>query len=102
MSYCVSRFSGPGHIGAANCGRGKTRKNVGSDFYVRAKVHTLGGFSAHAGQSQLLEWAANFKQPTRFYLVHGEAEALQVLQQKLLDKLGISAEVPAEGTSIVF
>ena len=77
-------------------------KMFGSDFYVRAKVHTLGGFSAHAGQSQLLEWAANFKQPTRFYLVHGEAEALQVLQQKLLDKLGISAEVPAEGTSIVF
>ena len=49
-----------------------------------------------------MEWASHFKQPTRFYLVHGEPDALEVLQQKLQSKLGISAEIPAEGTSIVF
>ena len=95
-------FQAQGTLGRQIVEGDKHVKIFGSDFVVRAKVHTLGGFSAHAGQSELLEWASHFKQPTRFYLVHGEADALQVLQHKLQSKLGIAAEIPGEGTCILF
>jgi metallo-beta-lactamase family protein len=31
----------------------------GEKVVVRATVHTLGGFSAYAGQSELIEWAGH-------------------------------------------
>ncbi|WP_455206579.1 MBL fold metallo-hydrolase RNA specificity domain-containing protein [Kaarinaea lacus] len=62
----------------------KTLRIVGEEIAVNAKIHTLGGFSAHAGQQQLLDWAANFKKANpAIYLIHGEDEAKDILQQKL-------------------
>ncbi|NPU95574.1 MAG: MBL fold metallo-hydrolase [Gammaproteobacteria bacterium] len=95
-------FQARGTLGRQLVDGEKKVKMLGSTFAVKAKIHTLGGFSAHAGQSELLDWAGHFTGKPRFYLVHGEADALQVLQQKLFKDKGISAEVPAEGSSIVF
>lgn len=79
---------------------GETRvKLFGQDIVVKAKVHTIGGFSAHAGQAELLEWAQAIGGQPRFYLVHGEVNAQLVLQQEL-EKLGIAAEIPAKGDVI--
>ena len=75
-------------------------KMFGSVFAVKAKIHTLGGFSAHAGQSQLLEWAGNFTNHPHFYLVHGELEALQVLQARLKETHGLESDIPAEGKAV--
>jgi len=55
-------------------------KLFGREYAVRAKVHTLGGFSAHAGQQQLLAWAAAIGGEPAFRLVHGEPEALDTLR----------------------
>ena len=41
---------------------------------VKAQIHTLGGFSAHAGQSQLLDWVGHFAHRPALYLIHGERE----------------------------
>lgn len=77
-------------------------KIFGEEFKVRARIETIGGLSAHAGQSALINWAANFADKPRLCLVHGEVAALEALSQKLwLDK-EIRSEVPAFGTSIVF
>ncbi|WP_455374815.1 MBL fold metallo-hydrolase RNA specificity domain-containing protein [Kaarinaea lacus] len=71
----------------------KTLRIVGEDIAVNAKIHTLGGFSAHAGQQQLLDWAANFKKANpAIYLVHGEDEAKDILKQKLREA-GMSATI---------
>lgn len=71
----------------------KTLRIVGEDIAVNAKIHTLGGFSAHAGQQQLLDWAANFKKANpAIYLIHGEDEAKDTLQQKLREA-GMSATI---------
>jgi metallo-beta-lactamase family protein len=76
---------------------------IGSDeIVVNAAIHTLGGFSAHASQSQLIDWLNNFsKSHPRLYLVHGEAEAKTVLQETLSHQ-GWSANIPQQGDSITF
>lgn len=73
-------------------------KMFGSVFAVKAQIHTLGGLSAHAGQSQLLKWMANFTTQPHVYLVHGEAEALFALRDALQKQQGIHADVPTEGS----
>tara|TARA_R110001606_G_scaffold131341_1_gene267264 strand:- start:1387 stop:2877 length:1491 start_codon:yes stop_codon:yes gene_type:complete len=74
----------------------------GEEIFVRAAIHTLGGFSAHAGQSQLLDWVSNFKKPhPRLFLVHGENNA-KIALQKHLASAGWSAEIPTKNQSISF
>ena len=51
---------------------------------VRAMVHTINGFSAHAEQGGLLEWVAAFDAPKpRIFLVHGEPEKMSLLATAL-------------------
>jgi metallo-beta-lactamase family protein len=80
----------------------KTFRMGGEEIVVNATIHTLGGFSAHASQSQLLDWASNFKKPRpRLYLIHGEPEAKAALQGRLSQE-GWSADIPQRGESISF
>ena len=72
----------------------------GEDIAVQAKIHTLGGFSAHAGQSQLLDWASHFSEPKpRMYLVHGELNAKQTLRAEL-GKTGWQSDIAQHGQQI--
>ena len=68
-------------------------KLFGQTIAVKAQVHTLGGFSAHAGQSELIEWARHIGGRPRFYLVHGEPEALEAMRLELAEQ-GILASIP--------
>ena len=67
---------------------------------VKAKVHTLGGFSAHAGQSQLIDWVSHFDHHPELYLVHGELEKMKVLQTELKHRLHWDANIPEPGEQI--
>jgi metallo-beta-lactamase family protein len=67
---------------------------------VKAKIHTLGGFSAHAGQSQLLDWVSHFEHHPELYLVHGELEKMQALQLALRERLDWIANIPEPGEQI--
>jgi metallo-beta-lactamase family protein len=46
---------------------------------VNAEIYTIGGFSAHADQEELLKWHAQTGTPERTFLVHGEETAMQTL-----------------------
>jgi metallo-beta-lactamase family protein len=62
---------------------------------VKAKVFTIGGFSGHAGQSQLLEWIGAAVRPDlRIVLVHGEAKALESLAGRIREKFQLTPIVP--------
>jgi metallo-beta-lactamase family protein len=50
----------------------------GEDYAVRADVYTIGGFSAHAGQRELLEWHRATGTPELTFLVHGEKDSMTV------------------------
>ncbi len=78
-----------------------TFKVAGEEVVVRAKIHTLGGFSAHASQSQLLEWINHFDKHPKLYLVHGEAEAKEKFKLFLAEQ-GWAANIPELNESIHF
>lgn len=44
----------------------------GEEIPVKAHIHTINGFSAHADQAELLAWHARTGNPTTTFLVHGE------------------------------
>lgn len=67
----------------------------GEDIRVAAHVYTIGGFSAHAGQNELLDWSAPAA-PKRTFLVHGEDKARQALAE-LLRARGGQIELPELG-----
>jgi metallo-beta-lactamase family protein len=82
---------------------GKTSIKIFNDtFAVKAQIETLGGFSAHAGQSELIEWVSNFENKPRVILVHGDPDALDCLSQKLWDDKKIEADVPILNQTIAF
>lgn len=95
-------FQARGTLGRILIDGVKHIKLFGQQIVVKAKIHTLGGFSAHAGQKELLAWASHFKNKPRFYLIHGEAKAMEVLSDALATQARINAEIPAQLSQIHF
>lgn len=68
---------------------------------VKATIHTLGGFSAHAGQSGLMEWLKPIaKSQPRVVLTHGESRGRDALAHLIDQTHGIVAEKPFLGDVI--
>jgi len=62
---------------------------------VKAKVFTINGFSAHAGQSQILDWLGHFEnRAMQIFLVHGEHSAQEVLAGLIREKFGFDVLIP--------
>lgn len=55
----------------------------GEDIAVRASIHTIGGFSAHADQAELLAWHKRTGNPSKTFLVHGEEDSMKVFARGL-------------------
>ena len=53
------------------------------DIQVRASIHTIGGFSAHADQTELLAWHKQTGKPKTTFLVHGEEDSMKAFAKKL-------------------
>jgi metallo-beta-lactamase family protein len=94
-------FQAQGTPGRALVDGAQQIRLLGSDIAVKARIHTLGGFSAHAGQRQLIDWARGFaaRRP-RMYLVHGEAEKAEILRDRLHAEIGLEALLPCHGQRI--
>ncbi|MCC6301642.1 MAG: MBL fold metallo-hydrolase [Gammaproteobacteria bacterium] len=94
-------FQGRGTPGRALVDGARRIHLLGGEVAVKARIHTLGGFSAHAGQRQLLEWLRGFdSRHSKVYLVHGEPEKAEVLAGRILDDLGYQARIPRLGETI--
>jgi metallo-beta-lactamase family protein len=67
----------------------------GEKIEVNAKVHTLGGFSAHAGQKDLLAWfGAIAPSKPRVVLTHGEDEPRGALAKLIQSQFGLRSTSP--------
>lgn len=73
----------------------------GEKVAVAAQVHTLGGFSAHAGQTDLLTWfEALAPARPRVVLTHGEDEPREALARQIRQRFKLSSHLPAMGETI--
>ncbi len=56
----------------------------GQRYSIKAGVHTIHGYSAHADQKNLINFVKRMRRkPQRIYLVHGEQHVKEVLQEEL-------------------
>ncbi len=72
----------------------------GDTYPVRARVHTIGGLSAHGDQQDLLDWYAAFDNRPPVYLIHGEDHARTALAKALGNRLAAPVAVPELGDKI--
>ncbi|MDT8900556.1 MBL fold metallo-hydrolase RNA specificity domain-containing protein [Anaeroselena agilis] len=80
----------------------KRVKIMGEEVSVRAKIHNLDGFSAHADQEYLIKWLSMFREPpANIFIVHGELEQANAFAGVIKDKLGYPVYVPGFGDSAV-
>ncbi len=89
-------FQAIGTLGRALVDGAQQVNILGHEVAVRATLHTLGGFSAHADQQQLLEWAGHFATPRpELYLVHGELDKMLALQEQFHQHYQWHAHIPS-------
>lgn len=69
----------------------------GETIRVAAKIHTVGGLSAHADQAGLKAWYGAFANPPPVCLVHGEPGAQHALATVLRSEFGADVRIPARG-----
>jgi len=93
-------FQAQGTLGRKIVDGAKNIKMFGEPYVVKADVATLGGFSAHAGQSGLMTWIKQFNPAPRTLLVHGEPRAQDALAERLWREHQMKVEIPARGESI--
>ena len=69
-------FQAAGTLGRRIVDGAKSVRIFSEEIPVRAKIHTIGGLSAHADQAELLAWLHHFRRPPKqTFVVHGEAAA---------------------------
>lgn len=95
-------YQGEGTLGA-HLQAGATEVKIdGEPRQVRCKTRSISGFSAHADESELLDWLRHFGagkrpgdpgHPRRIFLVHGDPEAQVALEPKVRG-LGFATHVP--------
>ena len=68
---------------------------LGEDTAVKARVFTINGFSAHAGQAQILDWVGGFEHKgMQVILTHGEGNAQTVLAELLRERFSLEVHIP--------
>ncbi len=73
----------------------KVVRVLGEDVEVKGKIHTLGGFSAHADQRDLRYWLRSFGQsPKRIFFVHAEEETAIGFASNIKSELNIETDIP--------
>jgi len=95
-------YQGQGSLGRRIVEGDKQVRVFGRPVEVNAQVHTLGGFSAHAGQSGLVRWATpalerkppRAERSPRLILNHGEDRQRAALAKLLGERFGVEATLP--------
>jgi len=71
----------------------------GEEIAVKARIYTLGGFSAHADQSELIQWLSCFKTGPEVFINHGEGETSSVFSEVVRERLNLETIIPSIGDS---
>lgn len=95
-------FQSQGSLGRQLVDGATSVKIFGEPVAVRARIHTLGGFSAHAGQTDLLHWFESLApSKPQVVLTHGENAARDELADRVLRQFGLRCSLPRLGEAVV-
>lgn len=95
-----------GYQGVGSLGRelmeGATTVHIfGEEVPVRCRRIDIPGYSAHADQPHLVEWLSSMKGSLKkVFVVQGEEQSSIALAHKIIDGLGVPAEVPHANESV--
>jgi metallo-beta-lactamase family protein len=88
-------FQGHGSLGRMIVDGKKTVNIFGEPIPVRASVHTFGGLSGHAGQTDLVRWLESMAaSKPRVFLTHGEDRARKPLEKLIKDRFKLKVDRP--------
>jgi metallo-beta-lactamase family protein len=79
-------YQAEGTVGRRIVDGAKTVRLFGEEIAVKAHIHTLGGFSAHADQKGLLEWLSHFNNPQLEIIVNHGEEKISMEFIRLINK----------------
>ncbi|MCE5195314.1 MAG: MBL fold metallo-hydrolase [Nitrospiraceae bacterium] len=96
-SVIFTGFQAKGTLGRKIVDGSRVVPVLGENIAVRARIYTLGGFSAHADQKELLEWLEEFKDHPEIFVVHGEEETALKFAELIKERFGFKTHVPDKG-----
>ena len=96
----ITGFQARGTLGRTLVDGAKHIRLWGETIRVNAKIHTIGGLSAHADEYDLRNWYSNFDNRPPLVLVHGEPVAQEKLSATLKSEFGIDASIAQRGQKI--
>jgi len=89
-------FQSQGSLGRKLVDGAKSVRIFGEEIPVRASIHTMGGFSAHADQNGLLDWYSTLAPARpRTIITHGEDRARIAFSDLIQSRFGMKSERPA-------
>jgi metallo-beta-lactamase family protein len=95
-------FQAGGTLGRRLVDGARSVRLFGETIPVRARIHTLGGLSAHADRRALLAWLDGFRRPpSRTFVVHGEESASLAFAEAVRARPGWTADVPRPGETVL-
>jgi metallo-beta-lactamase family protein len=94
-------YQGHGSLGRQLVDGQKEVKMFGEKIAVKATIHTLGGFSAHAGQTDLMHWFDVIApSKPRVVLTHGEDDQRAALAKLIQRRHRLPSKLPRMGEAI--
>jgi metallo-beta-lactamase family protein len=94
-------FQSHGSLGRKLVDGAKKVRMFGEEVPVRASIHTMGGFSAHADQNGLLDWFSTVAPSRpRTIITHGEDRAREAFSQLIQSRFDLNTERPMIGDFI--
>jgi len=70
------------------------------DILIKASVHTINGFSAHADQKAIVKWISQIEDLNRIFLIHGEEDKQVILRSVLENTLHQNVHIVEPGEVI--
>ncbi len=68
----------------------------GEKIAVKAKVHTINGFSAHGDREDMIDWISHFDGLNKIYLIHGEEEKAKAFKKRIKERMDIKVHIVKE------
>ncbi len=94
-------YQGHGSLGRQLVDGAKEVKMFGEKIAVKATIHTLGGFSAHAGMTDLMHWFDVIApSKPRVVLTHGEDDQRAALARLIQRRHRLPSKLPKMGETI--